>query len=138
MMGQKLLAQAEAGEQFGSSQAPVDVHIHRVSAAAFRKSAGIVKDDRLCLASARDVLRRHAKEVIHGAFWKRSQHQTCVDAALACGTSPDTILRLLDGSTSAPDVLVLGYCAARYRQKTGIVSPICAVIASVIAAEISA
>jgi hypothetical protein len=109
-----------------------------ISTAAFRKSAEIVKDARLNLAAARATLRRHAKEVIYGAFPAASRHQTCVQAAMACGTSPDTILRLLEGDTAAPDVLVLGYCARVYRDRTGKVTPIHSVIAQVIAAEVFA
>ncbi len=105
---------------------------------AFRKSAEKLTHPKLNLSEARATLRRHAKEVIYGAYPAASRHQTCMDAARACGTSPDTILRLLEGDTAAPDVLVLAYCAARYRDRTGRETPIHQVIAQVIAAEVSA
>jgi len=60
-----------------------------------------------------------------------------MDAAYACGTSPDTILRLLEGHTAHPDALVLGYCARVYRDRTGKISPIHAAIARIIAAEVN-
>jgi hypothetical protein len=101
----------------------------------FRKAAQIVTDGRLNLSEARAVLRRHAKEVIYGAFPARSRHQTCLDAALACGTCSDTILRLLEGETATPDVLVLAYCAARYSERTGKVSPISRALYQIIAAR---
>lgn len=104
------------------------------TAEPFRNVAEKLKHPRLNLAEARAVLRRHAKTVIYGAFPARSRHQTCMDAAYACGTSPDTILRLLEGETAHPDALVLGYCAGVYRDRTGIVSPILAAITQIIAA----
>lgn len=92
-----------------------------------------MRDPRLRLADARAVLRLHAKETIYGAFPEASRHKTCVKAAKACGTSPDTILRLIEGETGTPDVVVLTYCAARYEAVTGRVSPILSVLAEIMA-----
>lgn len=102
----------------------------------FGKVAEIVRSARLHLAEARDVLRSHAAEVIYGAFPAASRHQTCLTAARACGTSPDTILRLIEGETAAPDALILGHCARVYHDRTGRVSPIHLALAQLIAAEV--
>ena len=107
-----------------------------VNADPFRRSAEIVRSARLNLAEARDVLRCHARAVIEGAFPEPSRHQTCLTAAQACGTSPDTILRLIEGSTASPDALVLGYCARVYHDRTGRISPIHLALAQIIAAEV--
>ena len=117
----------------GSTVAPADTHVTKVSTDAFRKAAGIVKHDRLNLATARAILRRHARDVILGAFPERSQHATCLKAAQACGVSPDTIDRLIQGGTTSPDVLVLAFCARVCRDRTGKATPICHVLAQVIA-----
>ena len=101
----------------------------------FRKSAKKLTHPRLNIAEARAILRQHAKAVIYGAFPASSRHQTCLDAAYACGTSPDKILRLMEGETANPDALVLGYCAAIYSHRTGKVSPIQAALAQIIAAS---
>lgn len=102
----------------------------------FRKVAKIVNDPRLQLAKAREVLRSHAKEVIYGAFPAPSRHQTCVDAAAACGTSPDTILRLIEGETANPDVLVLALCARVYSDRTGRETPVHTVLAQIMSAGV--
>lgn len=82
------------------------------------------------------MLRKHAREVIFGAFPGRSRRAVCQRAAQACGTSPDTIERLIEGETASQDVLILGYCARIYRDRTGKLTPICAVLAQIIAAEV--
>ncbi len=123
--------------QDGSSRSPVAA-LPKVNAEPFRKAAEIVRSARLNLAEAREVLRTHAKAVIYGAFPAASRHQTCMMAAQACGTSPDTILRLLEGSTASPDALVLGHCARVFYERTGRVSPIHLALAQIIAAEVPA
>lgn len=110
--------------------------VTKVNAERLGNVAEIVRSARLNLAEARDVLRSHAKEVIYGAFPEASRHQTCMKAARACGTSPDTILRLIEGETATPDALVLGYCARVYYERTGRISPIHLALAQIIAAEV--
>lgn len=110
---------------------------NRVNTEGFRKVAKIVNDPRLQLAKAREILRSHAKEVIYGAFPAPSRHQTCVDAAAACGTSPDTILRLIEGATANPDVLVLALCARFYSDRTGRETPIHTVLAQIMSAGVT-
>lgn len=120
----------------GSSSAPFAAPARTDTPEPFRKSAEIVRSARLRLAEARDVLRSHAAEVIYGAFPAASRHQTCLNAASACGTSPDTILRLIEGETAAPDALILGHCARIYHDRTGRVSPIHLALAQLIAAAV--
>ena len=120
----------------GASFAPSHVDAEKHGTGECSKVASFSHHPRLSLASARATLRKHAREVIFGAFPGRSRRAVCLTAAQACGTSPDTIERLIEGETSSPDVLILGFCARIYRDRTGKVSPICTVLAQVIAAEV--
>jgi hypothetical protein len=120
----------------GGSSAVLSADAINHAAEVFRRSAKKLTHPRLNLATARDTLRQHAKTVIYGAFPAASRHQTCMDAAYACGCSPDTILRLIEGGTANPDVLVLGHCDRIYRDRTGNVTPITTLLAQLIAAEV--
>lgn len=134
-MSAALALSAAGAEAQGGSSAVLSDAGGQLAAQPFCKSAKIVTHPRLTLARAKAVLRTHAREVIYGAFPAPSRHQTCLDAARACGTSPATILRLIEGDTASPDVLVLGYCARLYRDRTGRDTPVHAVLAQIINLE---
>lgn len=89
---------------------------------------------RLKLADARAVMRKHAKAMIYGAFPARSRYATCQLAAQTFGVSPDTIMRMIEGDTANPCPLILGYCASVIRARTGQPTPICGVLAHILAA----
>lgn len=89
-----------------------------------RKTAEIVRRDRLTLASARDAIRDLAPDLIRRAFPAPSQHQTCLEAAKVFGTSPDSVQRLIDGSTQRADILALALAAQIYERRTDKAHPI--------------
>ena len=57
--------------------------------------------------------------VIRAAFPAPSQHQCCLRAARALGTSPDTIDRILSGSTSRIDGRLMFAALAWWSMNTG-------------------
>lgn len=86
------------------------------------------------LAEARAHLRKHGGDVIHAAFWQeRSRHAVCMAASRMFGCSPDKIEAMIVGDTANPDAMLLGYCAKMVRDRTGKPTPICHVLAHVIA-----
>ena len=116
----------------GRSVALADPPGRQATAARHRKSAEIVSDARLDLASSRELVRRLAPDLIRHAFPEPSQHQTCMKAAQELGGSPDTFDRIINGFTHTPDLLMLVHVARIYEQKTGRVSPVSALIARIL------
>ncbi len=127
----------EVDVQSGSSVAPVALPAI-VNTPDRGKCAPFVKHPRLHLSQARALLRKHGGAVIEGAFPERSRRATCHTAARVLGVSPDTVERLIEGDTANPCPLILGYCAAIVRARTGKPTPICKVLGHIIAAEVGA
>lgn len=87
--------------------------------APFRKSAEIVRHEKLSLAKDRRAVREMAKDLMYSAFVKNSKNDACEAASEALGISDDTAARIIDGSTERVDLMALIYAAGFYRIRYG-------------------
>jgi len=107
-----------ARSRLASSRLPILVN-DQIGTASPRKSADIVTFPKTKLPALVEDFGKAAARLIWATFDGRSQYAVCLAAAQALGTSPDTIERLLNGVTKAPDARMMFACLAIYQSRHG-------------------